>query len=413
MATATQNPITLSPAQGQVFRCTARFRVVCPGRRFGKTHLAIATLLKAALEGPGRVLWFVAPTYRQAQQIAWRILLSLVPANNIRKKNETDLSIELRNGSVISLRGADNFDSLRGIGLDGLVLDEFADMAPEAWTEVLRPALADRKGWALFIGTPKGFNHFHTLWTRAHVLDNDWEAFQFTTLDGGRVSQEEIDSFRAESDERTFRQEFEASFESMSGLVYDNFDRKIHIREDLQDTHGTLLIGLDFNVSPCSAVVGVKAGDQLHVLNEISLNNSNTQRMADEIKRQYPNRVIHVFPDPSGKARKTSAGIGETDFTILQAAGFRVVAPPSAPRVADRINEVNALFLNAKGERRLFIAKRCQKLIHCLEGLTYNEATMEPDKRLGLDHLLDALGYLIHSEFPLVVRKTAFLPFRL
>lgn len=400
MAIQPNNPIRLSLAQAKVFNSTARFRVVCAGRRFGKTHLAIATALKTALEAPGRVVWFVAPSYRQAAQIGWKILKSLVPSNNAKKVNETDLSIELKNGSMIALRGADNYDSLRGVGLDGLVLDEFADMQPDAWFEVLRPALSDRQGWALFIGTPKGFNHFHALWTKAFIMDG-WEAFQFTTLQGGRVLPDEIESARAELDPRSFKQEYEASFESMTGLVYQNFDRMIHLASDLKDTGGDLLIGLDFNVTPLSAVVGVKAGDQLHILDEITLSNSNTQRMADEIKKRYPNRTIKVYPDPSGNARKTSADIGQTDFTILRAAGFRVIAPPKAPSVADRINEVNALFTNAKGDHRLFVSKHCEKLIHCLEGLTYREDTMEPDKRSGLDHLPDSLGYLVHSEFPL------------
>lgn len=407
------SPIRLSVAQGRVFHSKARFRVVCAGRRFGKTHLAIATALQCALEASGRVVWFVAPSYRQAAQIAWKILKALLtPLSSTRKTNETDLSIKLKNGSIIALRGADNFDSLRGVGLDGLVLDEFADMDPDAWFEVLRPALSDRQGWALFIGTPKGFNHFHTLWTRAHIMDG-WESFQFTTLDGGRVPPEEIEAARAELDPRSFRQEYEASFESMTGLVYQNFDRKVHIREDLVDTKGTLLVGCDFNVSPMSAVIGVRAGDQLHVLDEVSLANSNTQRLADELKRRYPDRTINVYPDPSGRARKTSADAGQTDFSILRAAGFKVIAPNSAPLVSDRVNEVNALFLNAKGEYHLFIHKRCQKLIHCLEGLTYREDTMEPDKRLGLDHLPDSLGYTVHSEFPLIKRVATVGHFRI
>jgi hypothetical protein len=308
--------ISLSPCQSQVFHSKARFRVCCAGRRWGKTHLAIATLLFSALEAPGRLVWFVAPSYRQASQVAWRIIRNLLaPLNCVRKTNETDLSIELINGSVIALRGADNFDSLRGVGLDGLVLDEYADMAPDAWTEVLRPALSDKQGWALMIGTPKGFNHFHSTWTRAHILDG-WEAFQFTTLDGGRVSAEEIDSARVELDPRSFRQEYEASWESMSGLVYQNFDRKVNIRDDLKDTGGTLLVGIDFNVSPMSAVIGVKVADQFHILDEVSLMNSSTQRLADELKRRYPGRTIHAFPDPLGSRRRVP--VGQTGFSILR-----------------------------------------------------------------------------------------------
>jgi len=154
--------------------------------------------------------------------------------------------------------------------------------------------------------------------------------------------------------------------------------------------------------------VSVVAGDPLHVLAEVSLNYSSTQRLVDELKRLYPGRTINCYPDPSGNARKTSAGVGQTDFAILRAAGFRVIAPPKAPNVSDRVNEVNAMFENAKGERRLFSSKNCPKLIHCLEGLTYREDTMEPDKRLGLDHLPDSLGYKVHSLFPLVRRVASF-----
>ena len=128
------------------------------------------------------------------------------------RPNETDLSIQLISGGTIALRGADNYDSLRGDGLDFLVLDEYASMAPEAWTQVLRPALSDREGGALFIGTPQGFNHLYNLFEQARG-DNNWAAFQFTTEQGGNVPLEELQSAARELDERTYRQEFQASFE--------------------------------------------------------------------------------------------------------------------------------------------------------------------------------------------------------
>ena len=133
---------------------------------------------------------------------------------------ETDLRMELVGGGTICLRGADNYDSLRGEGLDFLVLDEYASIAPEAWTEVLRPALADRQGRALFIGTPQGHNHFHELVERAAKLP-DWTAFQYTTAQGGNVPPAELESAAKQLDERVFRQEFEASFLSMGsdGLI--------------------------------------------------------------------------------------------------------------------------------------------------------------------------------------------------
>ena len=401
--------VRLSRPQGKVYRSRKRFRVVCAGRRFGKTFLAVNYLLEGA-EEPNTVNWYVAPTYRQAKQIAWKMLKQLTPSDWVSTWNETDLTAHLVNGSEISLRGADNPDSLRGVSLNRVVLDEYADMTSEAWTEVLRPALADKQGGALFIGTPKGFNHFYDLWTEAHTREN-WAAWKFTTADGGNVPLSEIESARAELDDRTFRQEFCASFETMAGRVYQNFERAANVRDDIQDVPSLpLMVGMDFNICPMSAVLAVRPAGQLHVFGEIEINNGNTELMAAEIKRRYPSRVVKVYPDPSGNARKSSAPVGQTDFAILRAAGFQVIAPASAPLVVDRINETNAMFRNAAGEARGFVSPKAKTLIRCLEGLTWKAGTSAPDKGLGLDHMPDALGYLIHSEFPILRKSSKILP---
>ena len=401
--------VRLSRPQGKVYRSRKRFRVVCAGRRFGKTFLAVNYLLEGA-EEPNTVNWYVAPTYRQAKQIAWKMLKQLTPSDWVSTWNETDLTAHLVNGSEISLRGADNPDSLRGVSLNRVVLDEYADMTSEAWTEVLRPALADKQGGALFIGTPKGFNHFYDLWTEAHTREN-WAAWKFTTADGGNVPLSEIESARAELDDRTFRQEFCASFETLAGRVYQNFERAANVRDDIQDVPSLpLMVGMDFNICPMSAVLAVRPAGQLHVFGEIEINNGNTELMAAEIKRRYPSRVVKVYPDPSGNARKSSAPVGQTDFAILRAAGFQVIAPASAPLVVDRINETNAMFRNAAGEARGFVSPKAKTLIRCLEGLTWKAGTSAPDKGLGLDHMPDALGYLIHSEFPILRKSSKILP---
>jgi hypothetical protein len=134
----------LSNAQDKVTRTTTRFRVVVAGRRFGKTHLSIRELCYHARE-PGKEVWYIAPTYKMARQIVWKKLKNrLTDLNWVAKTNETELTITLVNGSTISLKGADNYDSLRGVGLDFIVLDEFADIEPEAWYETLRPTLSGR-----------------------------------------------------------------------------------------------------------------------------------------------------------------------------------------------------------------------------------------------------------------------------
>jgi hypothetical protein len=181
--------ILLKPAQSRVFVCDRRFRVLAAGRRFGKTYLACTELCRAAFS-PGRVAWYVAPTYKQAKRIAWKPLKDLTRPLWASTPHETDLRIDLITGGTIALRGAENFDSLRGVGLDFVVLDEFASMAPEAWTEVLRPALSDRLGGALFIGTPKGHNHFYELF-QAGREQAGWATFQYTTEQGALVPLEE------------------------------------------------------------------------------------------------------------------------------------------------------------------------------------------------------------------------------
>ena len=393
--------IRLSKAQDDIFGDPSRFKVVVAGRRFGKTVLALCFLLYCANLKRNSINWYTAPTYRQAKQIAWRMLQSFAP--HASSKNETDLSMTFLNGSMIALRGADNYDSLRGVGLDALVLDEYADMAAEVWTEVLRPSLSDKLGTALFIGTPAGFNHLYDLWIEADTKP-DWRAWQFTTADGGHVPLEELEAARLDLDERTYKQEYEASFASLTGRVYYEFDRLLNVSADLVDTKAELLVGMDFNINPMSAVIGVKAGNQLHIIDEITIANGNTELMCDALHVRYPARRIQVYPDPSGRARKTSSPVGQTDFSILAAHGFRVLAGNAAPLVVDRCNEVNAMLKNAAGDRRLIVHPRCKQLIKCLDGLTFKEGTSQPDKDMGLDHLPDALGYLVHYEYP-IARK--------
>jgi hypothetical protein len=393
-----------SIAQDRVFFDGHRFRILNAGRRFGKTHLAVYELRRAAHKR-GSINWYIAPTYRQAAQIAWAKLKDLIPQEWVIAKNESDLSLTLVNKSVIALRGADNPDSLRGPGLDFVVLDESAFMKREAWSEVLRPALSDKMGRALFISTPSGYNWFYDLYCAAKTRD-DWAAFQFTTLEGGNVPASEIEAARAELDEKTFRQEYEASFEALTGRVYYAYDRDANARPCVDDGKSPLLVGMDFNVNPMSAAFAVRVADQIHFVGEHLIPNGNTDDMAKAIRAKFGNRLIRVYPDPTGNARKTSAPVGQTDFSILRAAGFQVVAPNHPYPVADKINTVNAAMRNAAGLRRCFVdVTKCPNLAKGFDGLTYREGTNEPDKSLGLDHITDAAAYLLLWELPMLTKS--------
>ncbi|HSP70468.1 MAG TPA: terminase family protein, partial [Bryobacteraceae bacterium] len=306
--------IRLKSPQWEVFTCDSRFRILVAGRRFGKTFLALTELCRAAWKS-GSLAWYVGPTYKQAKRIAWKPLKQLTKPYWASTPNETDLRIELITGGTICLRGADNYDALRGDGLDFLVLDEYASMAQEAWPEVLRPALADKEGHALFIGTPRGYNHFHDLYQKAQNQPN-WATFQFTTAQGGNVSPEEIASATHELDERTYRQEFQASFENLTaGLVYYAFDRSRNVETLRYNSRLSLFWAVDFNVNPMCSVIGQRDGDNVYVLDELALPDSNTWAACEA----FLNRIgrwsslsphttrLRVYGDATGEGRHSAA----------------------------------------------------------------------------------------------------------
>lgn len=405
--------LELTDPQADVFESDARFRVLVAGRRFGKTYLSAAELATAAGEKPRSVCWYIAPTYRMAKEIAWSAVKAVIPRSQLAKRpNETELSIDLINGSKISLKGADNPDSLRGLGLNFVVCDEFAMLSSALWQEVIRPALADRQGRALFLGTPMGYNFAYDLYLKGTGESPDWKSWQFTTLEGGNVPPEEVEAARASMDSRLFRQEFEASFETLAGRVYDNFSRAQYpagnVDASVTDPGNTeILIGQDFNVNPMATVVAIKMGDECHVLDALEIPTSNTEEVGAEISRRYPGRRIIVCPDPSANARKTSAAAGVTDFTILKNFGFEIDAHRGAIPIPDRVNAVQAMLKDASGRRRLKIHPRAKSLIRALDGLTYKEGTSIPDKSSGLDHSVDGLGYLTWQRFNLLTARTA------
>ena len=388
----------LTKPQTDIFSSTARFRAVVAGRRFGKTFLSTLEILRAAIDGKNKNVWYVAPTYGAAKEIAWDMLLQTIPDEYIYKSNETALTMRLINGSNIALKGAEKPNNLRGRALDFVVLDEFADMRPETWSEVIRASLSDRQGSALFIGTPKGRNHFYDIWATGLTDGGNWDSFQYTTLDGGNVPADEIEQARLDLDERTFNQEYAAEFVTYSGLIYYAFSRELSV-VNIDDTGGTLHIGLDFNVDPMSAVICLRHGQDLLAIDEIVMYGSNTDEMVAEIKSRYSDRHCIIYPDPASRQRKTSAG-GRTDLSILQNAGFSVKVKKQHPLVRDRINAVNSRLQAGNGERHLFVSPKCRQTIKSLERQTYKEGTSQPNKD-GFDHMNDALGYLVEYMFPI------------
>ena len=218
-------PYAPRPQQFNLHADPSRFKICVSHRRWGKSVYAITELLRKALEiqterSDGRFM-YLAPYYRQAKQVAWDYLCYYTKDMPGTKINQSELRVDLINGSRIRLAGAgDDPDALRGIFLDGIVLDEYADMSPRVWSEICRPALVDRKGWAIFIGTPKGKNHFWQLYENAEK-DKEWTRYLFKASETGVVAPEELVAARKEMGEDEFQQEFECSWSAaIKGSYY-------------------------------------------------------------------------------------------------------------------------------------------------------------------------------------------------
>jgi len=389
--------VPLTDIQKKVVDSQARFRIVIAGRRSGKSYLSIRELIKHA-SPIEQICWFVSPTYKMSKTIGFEPTKKrLIELNWVKYINETELKIVLKNDSIIEFKGAEKFDNLRGRKVHFLVMDEFAFIDERAWAEVLRPVISDTLGKVLFCSTPQGFGNWsRDMYVRGLNEDN-WASFRFTTLEGGQVPESEITQAKEDLDERTFRQEYEASFETFAGAIYYNFDREESVKK-IELKEMPIGIGMDFNIEPFCAVCFQLIGEQIHIFDEIILYSSNTDEMVQEIKNRYKYPIV-VFPDPAGNQRKTSAG-GRTDISILQNAGFKIKVRHAHPAVRDRINAVNSRLKNSQGKRNIFIDPKCKNLITALEKHQYKKGTSVPDKD-GYDHITDALGYAVEMLFPI------------
>ena len=216
----TELKVELLPWQQEVFDSPVRFKIVAAGRRTGKSRLAAWMLIINALQTDRGHVFYVAPTQGQARDIMWNTLLEL--GNPVvASSHVNNMQIKLINGATISLKGADRPETMRGVSLKFLVLDEYADMKPSVWETVLRPALADQKGSAMFIGTPLGRNHFYELFKYGELADDPtYQAWHFTSYDNPLLDPEEIALAKKSMSSYAFRQEFMASFEALGSEIF-------------------------------------------------------------------------------------------------------------------------------------------------------------------------------------------------
>ena len=414
--------IDLHPRQLEVFSCPKRFRILVAGRRFGKTHLALVELLYA-MQGKGKIGFYVGPTDDQSKRVAWDRLKEITRPFWSRKPLEVDKRIDLCWGSVIYLYGGWKPDALRGGGIDFAVLDEFAQQKPEIWTRVIRPALSDRKGRALFIGTPQGLNHFYDLYLNAQT-DPHWAAFHFTTEQGGIVDKDEVEFATHDLDQESFRQEYEAEFSTI-GLhrVYHAFNKEANIAHVSFEGTLPLIWAIDFNVNPMCMLLMQRVGDIVNVLEEIIIKpDAHTQLACERFYERaaliynqtatsHRPLVIKIYGDASGYHRRT-AGV-QTDWAIIKDSFdmWRGTYKPQYymanvnPFVRDRVNCVNSRLRNRAEESRIFIHPQCKELIRDLSEVSWAlDLAGRPTDQINKSdksrtHTSDALGYYISQEF--------------
>jgi len=234
--------VELLPWQQEVFEDSSRFKVIAAGRRTGKSRLAAWKLIIEGLQCKRGHVFYVAPTQGQARDIMWQTLLE-VGHPVIASSHINNLQIKLVNGATIALKGADRPETMRGVSLSFLCMDEYADMKPEVWEQILRPALADQKGDAMFIGTPMGRNHFYDLFQYASISeDEQWKGWHFTSYDNPLLDEEEINAAKKSMSAFSFRQEFMASFEAAGGELFK--EEHIQFSEEEPD-EGQFYIAVD------------------------------------------------------------------------------------------------------------------------------------------------------------------------
>ena len=310
-----------------------------------------------------------------------------------------------RADTKILCRSFENWSRIIGLNLAWVLADEIDTVTPsiaeKAFPKILGRLRAGNVRQFGAASTPEGFRWmWNTFGTEEAQQRKDRKLIRMRTRDNPHLPQDFIERLQANYDPSLLQAYLEGQFCNLTtGQVYDRFDRQKHIATDIPDVSAEpLRVGVDFNIGNMSAVIGVRFGNKLLLIDEIS-GAHDTDAMAQEIRRRFPDSTVYVYPDASGGNRSTNAS--RTDIQILESYGFSNQSPKANPPVRDRVASVQALLENGKGEVRLQVAAQCKRTIECLELQSYTEAG-DPDKDAGYDHMNDALGYLVYRDFSML-----------
>ena len=305
----------------------------------------------------------------------------------------------------ILCRSFENWSRIIGLNLAWVLADEIDTVTPsiaqKAFPKILGRLRAGNVRQFAAASTPEGFRWmWNTFGTEEAQKRPDRKLIRMRSADNPHLPQDFIERLQANYDPSLLQAYLNGEFCNLTtGQVYDRFDRAKHVITDIPNVEDEpLRIGVDFNIGNMSAVIAVRLHNQLLVIDEVS-GAHDTDALAQEIRRRFPDRRIYAYPDASGGSRSTNAS--QTDIQILESYGFTNQSPRSNPPVRDRVAAVQALLENGKQEIRLQVAANCKRTIECLELQSYTEAG-DPDKDAGYDHMNDALGYLIYRDFSML-----------
>ena len=384
--------IDLHPAQLQIFHSKKRFKIVAAGRRFGKSYLSAWLLLIKGIQSESKDVFYVAPTFQQAKDIMWAMLKDL-GRDLIAQAHENTAVLTLINGRKIYLKGSDRPETLRGVGLSYVVLDEYASMKPVVWEQIIRPTLADVKGEAFFIGTPAGKNHFYDLYKDA-LEDDEWEAFQFNSTDNPFLPPEEIEASRKSMSSMSFRQEFEASFETGSGGIF----KEEWFKVDDEPEEGNFVIAVD--------PAGYEAIEKERNLKRSRLDETAIAIVKIDRDKWWVKDILHGRWNIKETAKKIlkSAMTVEASTVGIETGSLRnAILPYLEDEMRTEGKWVSIAELRHGGK------KKNDRITWALQGrMEHGQITFNPDKdwkvftnqmmdfpnRLAHDDLLDALAYI-------------------
>ncbi len=397
-----------------------RFPVIPAGRRSGKTERFKRFLSKEAMLNSNEMYFAAAPTHSQAKKIFWDDLKKFTFSELHNKApSESELKIFMPNGTEIHVIGLDKPQRIEGVAWTGGGIDEIADIKADAWEANIYPALntvnptrPDYRAWCWLLGVPDGLNHYYDMAQYAqNSNDPEWGLFHWKSSE--ILPQDVIDAAKRSMSAKQYKQEYEASFETASGRIYEDYSTKNHTNEQIKD-HEQLLWFHDFNYTPLSSGVGVMRGQDIYCLDEVILTSAVARQSANEFVEKFKNHAnkkVVIYGDPAGRAGEKHGHA--SDYVeikdVLRSNGWKFIdkVKKAAPAIKDRQNSVRAKIMNAHGDVSLYVnVNKCPYIHKGLGTVQLKKGSTFQEEDGEYQHITTAIGYMCDVEFPTQGSKT-------